>query len=254
MASSLAGKFVWYELTTPDAPAARRFYGEVLGWTSRDSGMTGIDYSLMSAAGTDIAGVMAQQEGMPAAWLGYICADDIDAAFAKAIAAGATPILPVSPIPGVGRFAILIDPAGAPFGLLEHAAEFPKPTVPDHGIPGNIWWRELHSADRAKAFDFYSGQFGWRQVDSMPMGPEEIYQVFGDEMPRGGLFTDRDAPTPYWLFYAWVADVDATQDKIVKAGGKVLYGPSEVPGGAWIVQAQDPQGVAFAVVGDRAKK
>ena len=30
-------------------------------------------------------------------------------------------------------------------------------------------------------------------------------------------------------------------------GGKVLMGPMEVPGGAWIVQCQDPQGAMFAL-------
>lgn len=254
MASSLTGKFVWYELTTPDAAAARRFFADVLGWDSRDGSVPGIDYSLMSAAGCDVAGLMGQQEGMPAAWLGYICVEDIDAAFTSAAAAGATPILPVSPIPGVGRFSILIDPTGAPFGLLEYAGEFPKPTIPNKGTRSNFWWRELHTGDREKAFAFYSGQFGWSEIDRMPMGPVEFYQIFGDEIPRGGIFVDSDAKAPHWLFYVWVEDVDATVEKIGKAGGKVLYGPSEVPGGAWIVSASDPQGVTFAVVGDRAKK
>ena len=254
MASSLNGKFVWYELTTPDAPAARRFFAEILGWDSRDGQIPGLDYSLISAAGVDVAGMMGQQDGMPAAWLGYICVDDIDAAFAAAVKAGATPILPVNPIPGVGRFAILIDPAGAPFGLLEYAADFPKPVLPPNGVQGNIWWRELHTKDRAKAFDFYSGQFGWTEADRMPMGPVEFYQIYGDEMPRGGIFTDNDAPALHWLFYVWVDDVDSTLDKIGKAGGKVLNGPMEVPGGTWIVHAADPQGIPFAVVGYRAKK
>jgi predicted enzyme related to lactoylglutathione lyase len=254
MASSLAGKFVWYELTTPDAAAARRFFAEVLGWTSRDGMVPGIDYSLTSIAGTDIAGVMGQQEGMPAAWLGYICTDDIQAAFAQATAAGAAPIVPVSPIPGIGRFSILIDPTGAPFGLLDYADAFPKPTVPDRGIQGHIWWRELHTTDRAKAFDFYSSQFGWQETERMPMGPEEFYQVFGDPLSRGGMLTDRDAAAPHWLFYVWVDDIDATIGKIGKAGGTVLNGPMEVPGGAWIVQAADPQGIVFALVGDRTKK
>jgi predicted enzyme related to lactoylglutathione lyase len=39
----------------------------------------------------------------------------------------------------------------------------------------------------------------------------------------------------------------------VKAGGgQVLNGPMEVPGGDWIVQALDPQGAMFAVVGKKA--
>jgi len=208
----------------------------------------------MSAAGTDIAGSMQQQDGMPAGWTGYICVDDIDAAFANAQKAGATAVMPISPIPGVGRFSILVDPAGAPFGLLEYLADFPKPAVPNQGIQGNGWWRELHTHDREKAFAFYSDQFGWSEKDRMPMGPTEFYQIFGDEIPRGGMLNDPDAKSPHWLFYIWVDDIDATQGKLEKAGGKVVNGPMEVPGGAWILHASDPQGITFAMVGNRAKK
>jgi predicted enzyme related to lactoylglutathione lyase len=254
MASPLNGKFVWYELTSPDAAAARTFFHEVLGWESRDAEVPGIDYSLMSAAGCDVAGFMAQQEGMPAGWLGYICVDDLDAAFANAQEAGANAMMPITPIPGVGRFSILIDPAGAPFGLLEYAADFPKPTLLDKGVQGNGWWRELHTGDRQKAYDFYSGQYGWTELTRMPMGPTEFYQIFGDQIPRGAVFTDRDAKSPHWLFYFWVDDLDAAQAKLEKAGGKMIMGPMEVPGGSWILHASDPQGITFALVGDRAKK
>ena len=34
-------------------------------------------------------------------------------------------------------------------------------------------------------------------------------------------------------------------------GGTILNGPMEVPGGAWIIQASDPQGAMFALVGSK---
>jgi predicted enzyme related to lactoylglutathione lyase len=33
-----------------------------------------------------------------------------------------------------------------------------------------------------------------------------------------------------------------------EAGGKVLIGPQEVPGGSWIANGLDPQGALFALV------
>ena len=30
------GRFIWYELMTPDVAAAKRFYGDVVGWTAQD--------------------------------------------------------------------------------------------------------------------------------------------------------------------------------------------------------------------------
>jgi len=43
-------------------------------------------------------------------------------------------------------------------------------------------------------------------------------------------------------------EVAAAADRALARGAKLLHGPAEVPGGAWIVQARDPQGAAFALV------
>ena len=56
---------------------------------------------------------------------------------------------------------------------------------------------------------------------------------------------------PCWLYYFVVDDIDAAAARLKAAGGKVLNGPMSAPGGAWIVQAQDPQGVFFALTGPR---
>jgi uncharacterized protein len=256
MASTLNGRFVWYELTTPDLDGAERFYGAVLGWQGRDAQVPGMRYSLMSAAGTDVAGAMSQMDDMSAAWLGYICVDDIDAAFAGTEKGGATTCIPVSPIPGVGRFTIQGDPAGGRFALIEYADEFPKPTVTACGTHGHGWWRELHTHDQNKALAFYEEQFGWGKGDAMDMGPIGVYQLLtppGGGDPNGAMFNDRDRP-PFWMFYFWVDDIDAAHEAVLANGGKVVNGPMEVPGGAWVFEGRDPQGVTFSLVGDRKKK
>jgi predicted enzyme related to lactoylglutathione lyase len=65
----------------------------------------------------------------------------------------------------------------------------------------------------------------------------------------GGMM-DKPAgvPAPVWNFYVNVDGIDAAVERIQSAGGQVLMGPHEVPGGSWIVQATDPQGAAFALV------
>jgi DHA1 family bicyclomycin/chloramphenicol resistance-like MFS transporter len=35
------------------------------------------------------------------------------------------------------------------------------------------------------------------------------------------------------------------------AGGQIIYGPQQVPGGSWIVHCFDPQGAMFALVGSK---
>ena len=56
---------------------------------------------------------------------------------------------------------------------------------------------------------------------------------------------------PAWLFYFTVADIDAAKTAIDAGGGRVTHGPVEVPGGGYVVQGTDPQGVEFAVTGPR---
>ena len=42
------GKFFWYDIMTTDAVAARRFYGDVMGWGAQYSRVPGSDYAAIS--------------------------------------------------------------------------------------------------------------------------------------------------------------------------------------------------------------
>ena len=53
---------------------------------------------------------------------------------------------------------------------------------------------------------------------------------------------------PMWGFYFRVADIDDAKAKVEAGGGQVLFGPMEVPGGEWVFNALDPEGVPFGVV------
>jgi hypothetical protein len=66
------GDFIWYELLTPDADAAQRFYGDVVGWTVSDSGQPGMDYRILEAGDGPAGGLMQitdQMPGMQPVWL-----------------------------------------------------------------------------------------------------------------------------------------------------------------------------------------
>jgi len=54
------GVFVWDELTTTDAEDAKRFYGDVFGWTSKDMDMGELGtYTLLKrASDPDVGGLM----------------------------------------------------------------------------------------------------------------------------------------------------------------------------------------------------
>ena len=116
------GVFLWDELVTADVEAAKRFYREVVGWESRDVDMgTGLYTMFVREGGTDTAGAMRKPDDMPvpAAWLVYIATENVDASVARATELGATAVVDGMDIPDIGRIAVLIDPAGAVFGLFQ---------------------------------------------------------------------------------------------------------------------------------------
>jgi predicted enzyme related to lactoylglutathione lyase len=128
------------------------------------------------------------------------------------------------------------------------------PDVPPltRGTVGKTDWHELHSTDWESGFAFYSKLFGWSKTTAMDMGPMGTYQLFtmagnGDD---GGLMNEppNAGPAPYWMFYFSVDAIDAAHKRITDAGGAVMMGPHEVPGGAWIITGTDPQGAMFSVV------
>jgi len=252
--SQPSGKFVWYELMTSDVAAATRFYQSVVGWEAKDAGMPGSDYTILSAGGVGVGGLMALPAqacamGVPPCWSGYIGVDDVDAYVTRVTAAGGKLLREPADIPGVGRFAVVADPYGAGF-LLFKGSSAEGPASAAAGTPGHIGWHELHAGDGAGAFAFYSGLFSWTKGDAMDMGPQGVYQLFatGGE-PVGGMMTKMPGvPQPFWLYYINVAALDAAVARVTAGGGKVVMGPMEVPGGSWIVNCTDPQGAFFALV------
>jgi predicted enzyme related to lactoylglutathione lyase len=260
--TDMTGKFFWYELMTSDPQAAIAFYGGLLGWTTKSFG-GGMDYTIVSGSVAPLGGIMAipaeaKDCGMTPWWGGYIGAADVDADAKRLADAGGSVRRPPEDIPGVGRFAVIGDPGGATFMLLKGSSpEGMEPTPP--GADGHVGWHELYSGDHAADLAFYTGQFGWSQGEAMDMGPMGSYQLFsmsggaGFETMDGGMMPKPEqVPVPLWLFYFIVPDIDVAHAKIGAGGGRVLNGPVEVPGGGWIIQALDPQGAMFAVVGMRA--
>ena len=123
--AKLHGKPCWYELCTSDGSlgAAEEFYGKILGWTFKDSGMPDFTYHLATAGGDMVAGLMnmppdVKAMGMPPFWMIYFAVDDADKAAADVKAAGGKVYKEPADIPGTGRFAVLADPQGAWFALV----------------------------------------------------------------------------------------------------------------------------------------
>jgi hypothetical protein len=149
-------------------------------------------------------------------------------------------------LPNAGRFAVVQDPYGAVFGIYT-----PQEGAPPKGQPGvgDFSWYELYTPNPEGAWSFYHLLFGWEKTSAMDMGEMGVYQMFGrgGGIPNGGIMKPPPGAPPAWMPYARVADAKAAAKKAQAAGGKIVNGPMEVPGGDWIAVGMDPQGAMFAV-------
>ena len=251
------GDFIWYELLTSDPDAAQEFYREVVGWNARDAGMGGdMDYRLLSARdGSDVAGLMALTDEMKTGGarpggLGNIGGDDVDKPVDDIKAAGGAVHMPPDDIPDVGRFAMVADPQGVVFYVMrgdgQEQSEAFKPMADGHGA-----WNELVTTDQAAALDFYLGRFGWEKGEAMPMGEAGDYRFVHHHGEMIGAVMNRmdERQPPMWNYYFRVPSIAKAVETIGGNGGTITYGPQEVPGGDFVINAIDPQGAMFGLVG-----
>jgi predicted enzyme related to lactoylglutathione lyase len=249
---SLHGCFVWYELTTTDAEAAKAFYADVVGWGMRDASMPGAAYTLFTAGEVAVAGLTglpaeARKMGAQPRWMGYVGVDDVDAATDRVKRLGGTVYVPPTDVPDVSRFSVVADPQMATLALvkgLKSGQEQPAAL----SAPGHVGWHELSAVNWEKAFAFYGELFGWQKVHA-EVGGIGTYQLFSAAGQTIGGMSNKplSVPMPFWLYYFNVGDIDATAERVKTGGGKILEGPIEARGGNRIVRCTDPQGAMFAL-------
>jgi uncharacterized protein len=248
--AEIRGRFVWHELMTTDTDAASDFYSHIVPWKAQDSGMP--SYTLWMSGKYRAAGLMGLPEedaSAPPHWIIYIGTPDVDATVGAAEKLGGKVLKGASDIPNVGRFAVLSDPQGAAFAVFTPLPGSGEDIPPGGGV-GDFTWHELATTDPDAALAFYSDLFGWSKGAGHDMGDMGVYQMVShDGQDVGGIYKARDNTTPpNWLSYVRVPDAAKAANAAKSAGGRILNGPMEVPGGSWIVQMEDPQGGAFAVV------
>ena len=165
--------------------------------------------------------------------------------------------MPATDMEQVGRIAMVGDPDGAPFYVMTpeaHEGYGSESTAFDRELVGRCAWNELQSGNQQGALDFYTSLFGWTLPEPMDMGEFGKYQFIDDETGMIGAIMQKapHVPQPGWGFYFRVADIDAGAELTRSHGGQVFHGPVQVPGGDWIINGMDAQGIAFGLVGAKA--
>lgn len=117
----VAGAFCWNELYTDDPAKAVAFYEAIGGFkdSPRDMGPMGT-YHVLESHGKRRAGILkSPMPGIPPHWVPYVQVENADKTVEKAKKLGCDVKVPPTTVPGVGRFAIFLDPLAASIGVIQ---------------------------------------------------------------------------------------------------------------------------------------
>src|SRR6267143_1041462 len=121
---NVPNSFCWNELGTNDTAKATEFYTNVFGWTANVQNFGPMEYTIFNNGEKPAGGMYKltpEMGNVPPHWLVYFAVADCDATVEKAVSLGGKTMKPADDIPGIGRFAILLDPQGAAFAVIKLA-------------------------------------------------------------------------------------------------------------------------------------
>ncbi|MGY1635585.1 VOC family protein [Geodermatophilus sp. SYSU D00742] len=117
------GALVWNEAAVDDPAAAREFYASVFGFTFEAVPMDGeMEYSTFTTGGNPLGGIGGHQPGSPKGWTVCFAVASTDDAVAM-VESGGGKVTMAATDTEYGRFAVVEDPWGAPFSVMQVPAE-----------------------------------------------------------------------------------------------------------------------------------
>lgn len=121
--STAPGAVSWVELMSRHPDRAVRFYREVFGWEAATQDTGTVAYTTFSRDGVEIAGLIPTPDHLPDevpdSWSTYFTTTDCAATTARAVELGGDVLLTPTATPA-GLFAVLTDPEGAVFQIMEY--------------------------------------------------------------------------------------------------------------------------------------
>lgn len=244
------GRFVFHDLMSCDVARSLEFYSSLMPeWDVQgiDLGEAGT-YHVIRIHGRKCGGIVPVEpsSGLMSHWIGYVEVDDCDAVAACAIAEGGKVPVPAMSIPGLGKFAVLMDRQQALLKTLEPSSpiEFPAEVS-----SGDFCWNELLTTDIASARAFYQSVFGWSAVEQFAEGKGEFTLMRSGEHEVAGLMpmSSDSAHSPTWLTYLYAEDLDDRVRRAERNAAQVAIAPREIPGVDRFAVLVDPVGAVFAL-------
>ena len=260
----------WIDTSQPDPEAAAAFYRDLFGWDVEDVMPAGSDekYFMARIRGRDVAGIGGVPEGAPpmAMWNTYVWVQSADETAAKVKDAGGSVIAEPFDVMDAGRMAVFSDPEGAVFCVWQPNRHRGAQIVNE---PGSLNFNGLNTRDLDGAKAFYGAVFGWETLGLDGGALTWTLPGYGDHLERLNPGTrermaamgavkgfedvvasilpipaDHEDMPAHWTVTFATDNADATAEKAVALGGKLLAPPFDAP---WVRMTiiADPQGATF---------
>jgi len=250
----LTGKFIWHDLITDKPEATQRFYTELFGWTFHEIGprfgaIASANYTLIRHEGRMIGGMIDESrldsDLELSQWVGLMSTADIDASVATLRREGGTVYTPPTDLADRGRIAVVADPQGALFALLETRDGDPADESPRIN---EFLWNEVWVKDIEAASTFYQALTGL-STETVARSDDDVYQYLASkDVPRFGILPlPIDELPPLWTPYLRVEDPAAIVARVEELGGQVVIEPMERAPGVIVAVIIDPAGAGLAI-------
>jgi predicted enzyme related to lactoylglutathione lyase len=238
------GTFVWHDLVTDNPAAAKKFYGELFGWTFEPGKGVEPDYTIIRHQGVPIGGIVAPKQSTSPQWLSYVVVADVDRAVEAFRQAGGQVYRAPLNVRNDLRVAAVADPQGAPLGL---ASRGPLEGASDAVPEIHRWlWMDYVARDEAPALQFYSQVLGY--TSQSETRETATYYRLANGRPRAGLFkTPWPRETSIWLPYIRVADPEASSKRAQELGGLIVQAPAPRVRNGSLAIVLDPGGAPIAL-------
>lgn len=235
------GGFVWCDLSARDIDGTCSFYERLLQWryhteVAPDGSDYRVGYTDNPVAGVYTMPAKFDAMGLPCFWMSYVEVSSVQTAIETATTLGGK--VEVGPITGPNGYliALIRDPLGAGFTVIEGEGLRPRPDRPKHG---DMAWNELYVSDAQAVAAFYRSMFGWTIAKS-ENGTDRFDVTIGGEICSAiSQLPDRvRGKEQFWGIHFAVDDVIAAKSYI-NSHGTILYEDDNT------LLARDPDDAAF---------
>ncbi|WP_405445502.1 VOC family protein [Streptomyces achromogenes] len=249
MAVQPEGTPCWADAMFSDVEGAKRFYGEVLGWTFGESSSEYGNYTQAYADGRAVAAVvppMPGQEGR-SQWCLYLASPDAAATARKIRDSGGEVLLEPMRVGDFGTMCLAREPSGAVFGVWQAGTHEGFEAT---ATPGAYCWAEVFTREPEQADAFLASVFPYRMKEIEDEAVDFRMFDIGEDTVLGRMRMTDDFPPEvpsYINVYFTVDDCDAAVARAVELGGILRFGPMSSPFGRFAALS-DPQGADFSVI------